>query len=373
MQIVLAPSVEAFGAAEWNRLFPGEAEDWSYYRATERARMPGFQWRYIGVREQGQLRAAAPAFITPYPLDTTLKGSLRTVVGGLARAAPGLLRPRMLALGSPVGEVCHVGFAPDCGAHDKARLFGTILDACEAEAARRRVRLFAVKDLPDHDATAALHGTLLARGLRRQSGLATAALELPFADLDGYFASLSRATRRDLRRKWRVREQLRIERRSHLDGIREQVVGLYRQTLARADMRLEEIPAEWFENVLAGMSGRASCVCYWEGERLVAFNLVLEEGSRLIDKYIGMDYARARELNLYYVSWLENIRYAIERGLPVYQSGQGLAEEKRRMGCALQANSLWYRHRNRIVDRTMAIAERALGLREPALRRDCAA
>ncbi|MBS0211900.1 MAG: GNAT family N-acetyltransferase [Proteobacteria bacterium] len=372
MQIVLAPSVENFGVAEWNRLFPGEMEDWSYYRATERARMDGFQWLYVGVREHGQLRAAAPAFLTRYALDTTLKGSLRTVVGGLARAAPGLLRPRMLALGSPVGEVCHVGFAPECRPHEQARLFGAILDACEGEAARRRVRLFAVKDLPDDAATSPLRGALLARGLRRQSGLATASLDLPHGELDDYLAGLSRATRRDLRRKWRSREQLRVERRTTLDGIREQVVGLYRQTLSRAAMRLEELPGAWFDQVLERLHGRAACVCYWLGERLVAFNLVLHDGQRLIDKYIGMDYAVARELNLYYVSWLENVRYAIEHGIPMYQSGQGLAEEKQRLGCTLQPNSLWYRHRNRIVDRTMAMAERALGLREEPVQQECA-
>ena len=31
-------SIEAFGRDEWNRLFPGELEDWSYYRAVERSR-----------------------------------------------------------------------------------------------------------------------------------------------------------------------------------------------------------------------------------------------------------------------------------------------------------------------------------------------
>ncbi len=364
MQVAVAPTIEAFSAEEWNRLFPGEIEDWSYYRATERANLHGFQWLYFGVRVNGELRAAAPAFITDYRLDTTLDGTLRRVVAALARAVPALLRPRMLALGSPVAETCHAGFAPDANPAERRRLFECILDACEKQAALHRAQLFAVKDAGD--ALAMLwDDTLRARGMRRQPGLATATLRLPYASVEEYLASLGRATRKDLRRKLRAREELRVEWRRDLDSLREPAMRLYRDTLARADMALEELTPQFFDQVLAELGDRAHCVCYWRGDALVAFNLVLCDGQRLIDKYIGMDYACARELNLYYVSWMENVRYAIEHGIGIYQSGQGLPGEKLRMGSTLAANDLWYRHRNRFIDGTMKTAEHALGLHKP--------
>jgi hypothetical protein len=117
----VSSSIERFTADEWNRLFPGELEDWSYYRATERARLAGFEWLYFGVRVDSELRAVVPAFITDYRLDTTLDGRLRRVVGALARAAPGLLRPRMLALGSPVSETCHAGYDPHSTQSERLR------------------------------------------------------------------------------------------------------------------------------------------------------------------------------------------------------------------------------------------------------------
>jgi hypothetical protein len=361
MESVIANSIEAFARDEWNRLFPGEIEDWSYYHATERANLAGFQWLYFGVRVNGELRAAVPAFIADYRLDTTLDGTLRRVVGALARAVPVLLRPRMLALGSPVAETCHAGFAPDANYSERQRLFEMILDESEAQAAKNGAQLFAVKDAGA--ARAALWDeTLRARGLRRQPGLATATLRLPYASVDEYLATLGRATRKDLRRKLRARAALRVEWRRDHDGVREPAMRLYRDTLARADMALEELTPAFFDNVLAELGERASCVCYWRGDALVAFNLVLHDGQRLIDKYIGMDYACARELNLYYVSWMENVRYAIEHGIGIYQSGQGLPEEKLRLGSTLAANDLWYRHRNRWIDGTMKTAEHALGL-----------
>jgi hypothetical protein len=60
------------------------------------------------------------------------------------------------------------------------------------------------------------------------------------------------------------------------------------------------------------------------------------------------------------------VRYCIEHGLARYQSGQGLEREKRRLGSTLVPNSLWYRHRNRVVDRVFASVERVFSLdRDP--------
>ena len=361
MELVVANSITAFGIDEWNCLFPGELEDWSYYHATECSRLPGFSWLYFGVREGSELRAVVPAFMTDYRLDTTLDGGLRRVVALLAHAMPALLRPRMLALGSPVSEVCHAGFAADSTQAERMRMLALLFDGCENHAATRHARLLAIKDLAETQSTL-WERTLIARGMRRQAGLATAALALPYASVDDYLATLSHATRKDIRRKLRARAALRIEWRQDLEGIREDVARLYRNTLEHAAMQLEELTADFFDNVLNELAGRASCVCYWLGDALVAFNLVLHDGARLIDKYIGMDYRHARTLNLYYVSWMENVRYAIAHGIPIYQSGQGLPEEKLRLGSTLAPNWLWYRHRNRLVDGTMKTAEHVLGL-----------
>ena len=133
---------------------------------------------------------------------------------------------------------------------------------------------------------------------------------------------------------------------------------LYRGTLARAQYTFEELTPEFFRAVLRELGPRARCATYWDGDRLVAFNLVLHDDTTFVDKFLGMDYAVVRRYNLYYVSWLENVRYCIEHGLSRYQAGQGLHREKRRLGCRLVPNWLWYRHRNRVLDVVFAAGER---------------
>jgi len=357
MKTVVADSIEAFGRDEWNRLFPDELEDWSYYRAVERSGLADFAWVYFGVREDGRLRAAVPAFVTDYELDTTVTGALRHVTDALSRAFPRLLRQRMLALGSPVAETCHLGFEPGTSAADQTQMLDAILARAEIYAREQRVQMFAAKDSSARqDALWAPSAKL--QGMRRQPGLPTAFLDVCFDNLDEYLASLSRATRKDMRRKLKAGAELRVEWRTNVDDIAPEIMRLYTSTYANAQLSFEELTAEYFRAVLAELGERASCVAYWLGEKLVAFNLVLHDGKRLLDKFLGMDYALARDYNLYFVTWFENVRYCIARGLPLYQSGQGLHREKLRLGSRMSVNWLWYRHRNRVLDATFATLEK---------------
>ena len=358
MQAHVAPSIEAFGREEWNRLFPGELEDWSYYRAVENSCLPEFSWLYFGVRDDaGSLRAAVPAFVTDYRLDTTLSGALKRFADWLARYFPRLLRQKMLSLGSPVSEICHLGFAHGTSVDEQQHLLGAILAQVETYAQQNRVRMIAVKDAAAAQ-DALWSTTAKAHGLRRQPGLPTACLDVRFESTDEYLASLSRATRKDVRRKLKDTTGLRSEWRANIEGLEDEVMRLYQSTHANAEYRFEELTADYFRGVLREMGDRASCATYWLGERLVAFNLVMHDGHRLLDKFLGMDYAVAREYNLYFYTWIENVRRCIDLKIGQYQSGQGLHALKRRLGSGLSANWLWYRHRNRIIDAIFALVER---------------
>ena len=357
MAVVVATSIEAFGREEWNRLFPGDIEDWSYYRSIERARLAEFEWLYFGVRENGELRAAVPAFITDYRLGTTLSGALRRFTDAVSRRFPRFLRLRLLSLGSPVGEACHLGFAPGCTRAEQERLLETLVSAAEDHAAQRRIPMLATKDATAaQDPLWARVGT--AHRMRRQPSLPTALLDIRFDTLDAYLATLSHATRKDLRRKLKAAAGLRIEWRSNVDDILDDIMRLYRATLAHAQFTFEELTPDFFPTVLSELGPRARCATYWDGDRLVAFNLLLHDGTTLLDKFLGMDYAVVRRYNLYYVSWLQNVRYCIEHGFARYQAGQGLHREKRRLGCRLVPNWLWYKHRNRALDAVFAAGER---------------
>ena len=146
MGVAVDRSIDAFDRDEWNALFPGEIEDFSYYRAVEQSGLAGFEWLYLSVRESKGLRAVVPAFVTDYRLDTTLSGAAKRATDAIARIAPRLFAIPMVSLGSPVAEICHLGFAADCDASERRRLADAMFERLLAFAAERRIGMIAVKD-----------------------------------------------------------------------------------------------------------------------------------------------------------------------------------------------------------------------------------
>jgi hypothetical protein len=123
-------------------------------------------------------------------------------------------------------------------------------------------------------------------------------------------------------------------------------------------VRFERLPAAFFANVLEGMRGRTWCVLYWLGDSLVAFNMLLDAPGRVIDKELGMRYDVARAYNLYFLSWMTNVRYCIARRIPVYQSGQGLYGPKLRLGSRLLPQWQYFRHRNPVLNTVLRLVSR---------------
>ncbi|MGE5538974.1 MAG: GNAT family N-acetyltransferase [Gemmatimonas sp.] len=357
-QPIVASSIAAFGRDAWDRCFPGELEGWDYHRAVETAGLPGFELLYGAIVDGDRVVAAAPAFVTAYRLDTTVQGPAKRVTDALARRWPRLLSLRLLCIGSPVTETAQAGFAPEVSAADKPGLLKALITELMSVAGSRRIGLIAVKDAPDADA--ALWRTALP-GFQRMAGLPTAVLPLPYDSVEAYIAGLSAGTRKDLRRKRRAERDVRIERRTDISDVVGHVMALYEQTVARSDLDFERLPAGYFTGVLDNMAGRSHCVLYWHGGDLLAFNLVLESSERLIDKFVGTE-ARARTFNLYFLSWLENVRYAIARGIPVYQSGQAGYAAKLRLGSQLRLNWNYFRHRNPVLNAILGVVARLVRL-----------
>ena len=182
----------------------------------------------------------------------------------------------------------------------------------EAEARRRRAQIVAYKDLLSTEynvAEAVLSG---ARYVKIAS-LPIAVLDLEAQDVNGYLATLSAATRKDIRRKLKTADAVRVERRSNIDDIADKIEALYQSTRASSSVdydAFEQLPEGYFRSVSENLKDRVLFILYWVGDELAAFNMLLLEPDRAIDKFLGMRYPLARDHNLYVVSWIENIRFA---------------------------------------------------------------
>ena len=348
-------SLKAIDRAQWEALErPDPLESYDYLRAVEDAGLPDFAWRYVLIEADGELRAAAPVFLTDYALETTLTGPGKRLLEGLRRPFPRAFKLKLCGMGSPCTGSPGLGVSPKVAAADRPKVLAMLIAAFEAEARAQRCGLYALKDVaePQHELFAAAARPM---GYRAMASLPIAALPIDFPDLDAYFARLSYTARKDMRRKLRVLPKLRIEIREDIADVAGRLLGFYAATRARADMAFEELTAAYFKGVPRAMPGRAFWVLYWSGDDLVGGNLLLQDEATLVDKYILMDAEQGRALNLYFVSWFTNVRLCLERGLSLYQPGQAAYENQLRLGCRLTPTAIWFRHRNPLVNAVLRL------------------
>lgn len=350
-----AETITAIGRDRWQSLFPGELESYDYLLAVEEANLDGFTWCYVMAWEDERLLAAAPGFITQYPLDTTLAAAGKLITQQVRRVAPRALSLQLSCLGSPCTETALLGFADGLNGGARTRLLQILVEGFERDAKNRGSSLIAVKDVAE-TSQVPWDDTLRSSGYIGIPGLPTAHLDINFATIEEYLFSLSSGTRKDMRRKLRVLEQVRIEWRSNLDDVLNRILELYRGTLARAEMRLEELTPAFFQFVLKRMGAGAVCALYFAGDELLAFNLLLKDDTTLLDKFFCMDAGLGRDYNLYFLSWFTNVDYCLERGLSLYRSGQAAYENKVRLGSVLTRTTMYARHRNPVLNRALRLA-----------------
>lgn len=339
-------SIRAIGRDAWNACFQGQVEDYDCLLAIEEAGLDGFEWRYITVTEDGRVSAAMPAFLCLYALDTTLEeGFLRRSVRSVQRRFPNFLKLRLACLGSPCTETGTIGFRAGVSDERRSLLLGELLSFFEQLAATENCALVGLKDIPEQ-ASAEFGDLFAARGYASIGGLPTAWLDIDFKTIDEYLAKLSSGTRKDMRRKLKSFEQVRVEIRTDFGEFLPEVMALYHDTRNRSEWQFEELTPAYFQGVLSRMRGRSFCAFYFVEDKLLAANLIVHDEHVAIDKFFCMEGERGRPYNLYFLSWFTNLRYCLEHGLSRYQSGQAYYENKVRLGSKLTANAMYFRHRN---------------------------
>jgi hypothetical protein len=329
-------------------IFQDNPERWEYYAACETTPPPGFKLSALAVYDQNGLAAAAPVFRVTYALDMPLQGRWRPLGEWLARTFPRIANIPVIGLGSPLADACHIRFAQHLSPAERKRATAHLIRQLEVIAAREHIDIIAIKDLETRDRDL-LEGTIAEAGFTTTSALPIAVLDLSrFKSVDDYLASLSAATRKDIRRKLKCPTTIRCEIRHDIAGIEQEIVSLYDETRGQSGVDygdFEKLSPAYFRAVLDKLQPNAHVMLYWLDSRLIGFNLVLLDRHRMIDKFIGLRYPVACEHSLYVRSWMENVRYCLAHGISVLQTGQTAYTTKVRYGSRLDPRWICFKHR----------------------------
>lgn len=270
-----------------------------------------------------------PAFAAPFDLLTTADDALKARIRGL----PGhgwwsrWLTLRAAFIGTTVSEYALLPTDADVAA----------LAQTLRQGPGRRHALTIVKDLPlrspllpqaDNALTQAFVQACIAQGFVMIDGQALAYVPIDFADGDSYLERLPKDARRYLKRKLRTRDRIAVRRMPTGDAFADDdrvdaCYALYEAVYAQSEIHFDRLTRPFFAALLRDDASGGIVFEYRHADSgdLLGWNLCFDDGQRLVDKYIGLSYPAAREMNLYFVSWMVNLEYALERGLGHYIAG----------------------------------------------------
>ena len=369
--VKLHASFEEIAATDWDRCLPGQAENWAYYRACEACEAPSPHPRAVSLSCDGRIVAVAPLFALHYRLDSSLNGWPRRLTNALERASGGMLSLHLLGIGSPYAERCHLGFDTGLSQDDRITALTAILHAIQAYARDAKVSVTIIKDLDETQASS-LHAGLAAVGYARMTSLPLAVLTLPETEA-AYLTSLGKSRRREIRRKLNKCAEITVETVHDISAIAADISQLYESTREHSQSDygdFEVLPAGFFREISQLGPERIAFKLYRNAGSLIAFNLLLLQPDRVIDKFIGINYALARPRDLYLLSWMENVRHALQHGIRCLQTGQTAYRRKLELGSHLQPCVVYFRHRSAALHLLLSLFSRWLALdrNDPDLR-----
>jgi len=333
---------ELLSCDTWPRAFRDKCKDHRFYEIIEQTLAQDFEYRYLVLEdESGEVRAIQPAFFVRQNLVEGVPGKVRSIVDLVRKQFPRFLTMRVLMVGCAAGE----GHLGACRSRDERWTAEALLAVLKTYARQNKASLVVLKDFPAKYRPAL--EVFSSNGYTRVPSMPMTSLALDYRDFDEYLRTLSYATRKSLRRKFRKAERaakIDMEVVSDIAPHVDEIYPLYLQVHERSRFKFETLTKDFFCTLAKRIPERARFFIWRQLDRAVAFSCCLIHDGTIYDECLGLDYEVALDLHLYFYTLRDIIRWAIAGGLRSYCSGPLNYDPKLHLGCELAPLDLYVMH-----------------------------
>ncbi len=327
--------------AEWPEALRAQAKDHRFYELIEETLHCGFEHHYLVLEDDaGTIRGVQPLFFVQQNLVEGVP-ALRAVVEFVRRRFPRFLTMRLLMVGCAAGA----GHLGACRADDEEWVVRGLCAALAIYGRRADASLVVLKDFSARDRETLERFT--DNGYTLIPSMPMTRLALRFSSFEEYFARLSKATRKDLRRKFRRVEKaapIQLDVVTDVSPWVDEIYPLYLQVQERSPMKFEILTKEYFCELGQRMPERTRFFLWRQEGRIIAFSLCLVHNGAIYDDYLGLDYRVALDLHLYFYTFRDIIQWAIAQNLTSYRSSPLNYEPKLHLDCELAPLDLYVMH-----------------------------
>jgi len=332
----------------WKRAFENKCKDHRYYEIVEETLEGSFEHHYLLLEDDfGNARAIQPVFFVRQNLIEGVPGKISSIVDRVRKILPRFLTMRVLMVGCVAGT----GDLAACDEKDEAWVANALQATLSAYARQNKASLVALKDFPA--AYRSELETFSLNGYARIASMPMTRLPLHYKNWDEYFRTLSKATRKDLRRKFRKAEhapKIEMEVASDVAPLVDEIYLLYLAVHERSPLKFETLTKDYFRRIGQRMPDRARFFIWRQLGKIIAFSFCLVCDDKIYDECIGLDYRVALDLHLYFYTLRDIISWALEQGLNYYYSNPLNYEPKLHLDCELVPLDLYVMHTNSLLN-----------------------
>lgn len=333
------------GNEAWRRAFAGQSKDHRYYELIERTLAGQFEHYYVMLEDRaGKVRAIQPIFFVQQNLVEGVPGKIREIVDLLRKKFPRFLTMRVLMVGNAAGEGQLGVIVPN----DDQWLAKALSPVLEAFAKRQKASLIVWKDFPAKYRPEL--ATLSQNKYVRVPSMPMTKLRIDYRNFDEYLAQIGYVSRKSLRRKFRKVERatkIEMEVVTDITPYVDEIFPLYLQVHERSPMKFEVLTKEFFIQIGQALPDCARFFIWRQSGKIIAFSLCLVSGDTIHDECLGLDYAVAFELYLYFCTLRDVISWAMAQGIRYYSSGPLNYDPKLHLGHELAPLDLYVTHTKR--------------------------
>jgi len=333
---------------DWKRALQSKCKDHRYYEIVEQTLECGFEHHYLMLQDgSGDVRAIQPVFFLRQNLVEGVPGKIRSIVDAIRRILPRFLTMRVLMIGDAAGT----GDLGACDETDEPWVANALQATLRVYAKRNKASLVVFKDFPATYRSAL--DVLRSKAYARIPSMPMTCLSLRYKDWDEYFATLSKATRKDLRRKFRKTERapkIEMESVNDITPFIDEIHPLYLAVHERSPLKFETLTKDYFRAIAQRMPDRARFFLWRQNGKMVAFSFCLVCDDAIYDECIGLDYSVALDLHLYFYTLRDLISWALQHGLKYYYSNPLNYEPKLHLDCELVPLDLYVMHTNALLN-----------------------
>jgi len=354
----------------WPRAFQNKCQDHRYYEIVEETLLENdFEHHYLRLEDNsGNVRAIQPVFFVRQNLVEGVPGKVRDLVDEIRKIFPRFLTMRVLMVGCGAGT----GDLGACDENDQQWVADALRTSLQTYARQNKASLVVLKDFPENYRSAL--ETLRSNDYARIPSMPMTRLPLRYENWDQYFRSLSKATRKDLRRKFRKADRApKIEMAvvTEIAPFIDEIYPLYLAVHERSALKFETLTKDYFLAVADRMPDRARFFIWRQTGKIVAFSFCLVCGEAIYDECIGLDYGVALDLHLYFYTLRDIISWALQQRSKNYYSNPLNYEPKLHLDCELVPLDLYVRHTSALLNPIFRRVIKYLGptRHEPILQR----